>query len=105
MDSVSPHCYKFLTSLPQFAELRMCALSNYIREKPNWWEEVRNEATVEKWRKRALREWEEASRTVIDVRRDEGASSRRLTPTMAKSCYLRITTSFLYLALGRLHAR
>jgi hypothetical protein len=27
----------------------MCALSNAIREKPNWWEKIKNPDLVEKW--------------------------------------------------------
>ena len=80
----SPLRRKFVISPPQFAELRMCALSNSIREKPNWWEEMKNGATVKKWREGALQEWEETSRKLIDVWRDSGASTRRLTPTMVK---------------------
>jgi len=34
----------------------MCALSNHIREKPNWWEKVKDEIIVERWRKEALQE-------------------------------------------------
>ena len=35
-------------------ELRMCALSNAIREKPNWWEKIKDPALVEKWKQEAL---------------------------------------------------
>ena len=93
----------------------MCALSNHIREKPNWWEEVNDEVIVEKWKEEALRREEEAlqreeeaSRRKIEaIRRKEEASQReretfqqeilqqeeelpwrKLTPTMVKSCYL-----------------
>lgn len=34
--------------------MRMCALSNAIREKPNWWEKVKDPALVEKWKQEAL---------------------------------------------------
>ncbi|KAF9779819.1 hypothetical protein BJ322DRAFT_1113127 [Thelephora terrestris] len=37
-------------------ELRMCALSNRIREKPNWWEKMQDDAIVEKWRDEALQQ-------------------------------------------------
>ena len=32
----------------------MCALSNCIREQPNWWEKVKDEAYVNRWRQQAL---------------------------------------------------
>jgi len=32
----------------------MCALSNVIREKPNWWEKIKDPALVEKWTQEAL---------------------------------------------------
>ena len=50
----------------------MCALSHRIREKPNWWEEVKDRAIVEEWREEALQEEEE----------DDGAPSWNLTPAM-----------------------
>jgi hypothetical protein len=34
----------------------MCALSNRIREKPNWWEKMQDDAIVEKWRDEALQQ-------------------------------------------------
>lgn len=34
----------------------MCALSNHIREKPDWWEKVEDETIVEKWREEALQQ-------------------------------------------------
>ena len=37
-------------------ELRMCALSNRIREKPDWWEKVKDETIVERWREEALQQ-------------------------------------------------
>ncbi|KAF9779870.1 hypothetical protein BJ322DRAFT_1129730 [Thelephora terrestris] len=37
-------------------ELRMCALSNRLREKPNWWEKMEDESIVEKWREEALQQ-------------------------------------------------
>ncbi|KAF9781872.1 hypothetical protein BJ322DRAFT_250167 [Thelephora terrestris] len=35
-------------------ELRMCALSHRIREMPAWWEEMKDETNVERWRQEAL---------------------------------------------------
>ena len=46
----------------------MCALSNAIREKPNWWEKINDPALVEKWKQEAL-----------DQQKDE---IRQLTKTM-----------------------
>jgi len=34
----------------------MCALSNRIREKSNWWEKMKDEAIVERWRGEALQQ-------------------------------------------------
>ena len=34
--------------------MRMCALSSAIREKPNWWEKIKDPALVEKWKQEAL---------------------------------------------------
>ena len=34
--------------------MRMCALSSAIREKPNWWEKIKDSALVEKWTQEAL---------------------------------------------------
>ena len=34
--------------------MRMCALSNAIREKPDWWEKIKDPALVEKWTREAL---------------------------------------------------
>ena len=50
----------------------MCALSHRIREKPNWWEKVKDRAVVEEWREEALQEEEE----------DDEAPSWNLTPAM-----------------------
>jgi len=93
----------------------MCALSNHIREKPNWWEEVKDEVIVEKWREEALRREEEALEREEEALRREKEALRRenealergeevlereeealqlelpwrkLTPTMVKSRYL-----------------
>jgi hypothetical protein len=32
----------------------MCALSNRIREKANWWEKAKDQTIVERWREEAL---------------------------------------------------
>ena len=44
---------------PQIVELRMCALSNRIREEPDWWEKMKDEAIAEKWREEALQQGED----------------------------------------------
>lgn len=46
----------------QVVELQMCALSNHIREKPNWWEKVKDETIVEKWRQEAMKQQEDEDR-------------------------------------------
>ena len=74
-------CCKFSTSPRQIVELRMCALSNHIRERPNWWEEVKDKATLENWREEILKQ-QGAS---------EDAPSMKLTPAMVKICYVRTT--------------
>ena len=76
MDSSS--CCEPSTSLHQIVELRMCAFSNHIRERPNWWEEMKDKATLEKWREEILQQ-QKAS---------EEAPSMRLTPAMVKPCDL-----------------
>ena len=68
---------KFLTSLLQIIELRMCALSNHIRERPNWWEEVKYKAIIENWREEILQRGGASNE----------APSRRLTPAMVKRPY------------------
>ena len=65
----------------QIIELRMCALSSLIRERSNWWEEMKDEALVEEWRRDILQQQE----------RSNEARSRRLTPAMVKSSYPRTT--------------
>ena len=40
----------------------MCALSNAIREKPNWWEKIKDPALVEKWKQEALAQQEDEYR-------------------------------------------
>ena len=34
--------------------MRMCALSSAFREKPNWWEKIKDPALVEEWKQEAL---------------------------------------------------
>jgi len=66
----------------------MCALSNQIRERPNWWEEVKDKAIVERWRKEILQQQGESGE----------AASKRLTPAMVlKSRYLRTISPVLTL--------
>ena len=55
----------------------MCALSHHIREKPNWWEKVKDEAIVEKWREEALQQEEEVSQQEGDTLQQEGEVSQR----------------------------
>ena len=53
----------------------MCAISNHIRERPDWWEEVKDEEVVETWRGEILRHQETSGEL----------PSRRLTPAMVRS--------------------
>ena len=74
----------------------MCALSNHIREKPNWWEKVKGEVIVEKWRGEALQQEEEKG----------GTPSRRLTATMVEFYHFWIATLASLLShLGQLRTR
>jgi len=57
----------------------MCALSSYIRERPNWWEEVKDKVTLKNWREEFLQQ-QEAS--------EEASDSMSLTPAMVKPGYL-----------------
>ena len=50
----------------------MCALSNRIREKPKWWDGVKDKAIVEEWREEALQREEE----------EDEIPSKKLTPAM-----------------------
>ena len=54
----------------------MCALSHRIREEPNWWEKVKDEVILEKWREEALKR-DETSRL-------EAWTSSKLTPAMVE---------------------
>ena len=55
---VTPRLRDFTGKLPwcQVVEMRMCALSNAIREKPNWWEKIKDPALIEKWTQETLDE-------------------------------------------------
>ena len=53
--------------------MRMCALSNRIREKPNWWEKIKDPALVEKW-----------TQEVLDQQKDE-YRIRQLTRKMVNT--------------------
>jgi len=72
------NCCELSISFHQIVELRMCALSNYIRERPYWWEEVKDKAIIGRWREEILQQQEMTGE----------APSRRLTPTMVKSLRL-----------------
>ena len=67
---------QFLTSHRQIVELRMCALSNHLREKPNWWEEVNDEVIVEKWKEEALRREEETLQRKDEAQRRQEEAYR-----------------------------
>ena len=54
----------------------MCTLSNRIREEPNWWEKIKDKATVKRWKEEALR---------------QEAPSKKITPAMVMPRYLRTT--------------
>jgi len=56
----------------------MCALSNHIRERPNWWEEVKDKVLVEKWRGEIMQQQEQSGE----------APSKKLTPAMVTGYYL-----------------
>ena len=42
--------------------MRMSALSNAIREKPNWWEKIMDPTLVETWKQEALSQQENEPR-------------------------------------------
>ena len=73
--------YKFSTSHRQVIELWMCTLSHYIREKPNWWEKLKDEAIVEKWKEEVLQQQEEALRQVDEALRQEEAPQQEKKPS------------------------
>ncbi|KAJ7051810.1 hypothetical protein C8F01DRAFT_1262595 [Mycena amicta] len=53
-------------------ELKMCSLSAHIRQKPHWWDKLRDQAICEKWIQEAkeqqagLRRWEQLSDNMLD---------------------------------------
>jgi len=66
----------------------MCAVSHVIRERPNWWEEMKNKAVTEKWKKEILQQ-QKANGTTDP--------SRKVTTTMVKPRHPWITPPVLYL--------
>lgn len=89
-------CCTFSISFHQIVELRMCALSYRIREKHKWWEKVRDETVVEKWREEALQQEERG-----DLRESEW----KLTPAMVRFSTFEPLSSSLFRYLGRLCTR
>jgi len=63
----------------------MCAISSHIRERPNWWEEIKEKAVIEKWRGEILLQQEASGEP----------PSRRLTTAMVKPCYSNHSPRFL----------
>ena len=59
----------------------MCALSHHIREKPNWWEKLKDEAIVEKWKEEVLQQQEEALQQVDEALRQEEAPQQEKKPS------------------------
>lgn len=53
--------------------MRMCAMSHAIREKPRWWEKIKDPKIVARWRKEALDQQGSLPR------------HRRLTETMVRA--------------------
>ena len=74
---MSPAPLQVFNIIHQIIELRMCALSYRIREKPNWWKKVKDPVIVEQWREEALRQDEETDSMETGVR-------RYLTPAMVR---------------------
>ena len=74
----------------------MCALSNRIREKPDWWEKVKDETIVERWREEALQQAE-----------DHEQPAWNLTPAMVRpASHLTVALFTLYpILLGQVRAR
>jgi len=64
----------------------MCAISSLIRERPNWWEEVKDKAVIERWRGEILQQQEASGES----------PSRRLTTAMVKPHNLRIAPPVPY---------
>lgn len=86
----------FCISLNQIVELLMCALSNCIREKPDWWEKIKDDTIVEKWREEALEQAEENDEPGWD-----------LTPGMVRTAYrlTEIGTIPYLISPGQIRAR
>ena len=78
----------------------MCALSHHIREKPNWWEKVKDETIVERWREEALQQ-------AGDDEDDDEEPEWKLTPAMVRPTFhLRAAASVLNRILqDQVHAR
>ena len=74
----------------------MCALSHSIREKPNWWEKVKDEVVVKKWREEALQQEQEG---------DLKEAGRKLTPAMVRFTIFWPFLPSLHRYPGRLCAR
>ena len=78
----------------------MCAHSHHIREKHNWWEKVKDEAIVGRWR-------EEALQRAKDDSNDDEKPEWKLTPAMVRpASHLRAAASVLNRILqGQVHTR
>ena len=76
-------CCDISTSVHQIYELHMCAISNRIRERPNWWDEVKDKAVTEKRKKELLQQ-------------EKGNDPRYRNTKMVKPRYLRITPPVPY---------
>ena len=72
--------------------MRMCALSNVIREKLNWWEKIRDPALVEKWKQEALDQQEGEYRTRQLTKRMVNAPHFR--PSICDSTFSKIDYLF-----------
>jgi hypothetical protein len=66
----------------------MCALSNHIREKPEWWEKAGDETIIEKWREEALQQ-----------AGDDDQPVWKLTPAMVQCLADHLTATFPVLNL------
>ena len=42
--------------------MRMCAMSHAIREKPRWWEKIKDPKVMARWRREALEQQESLPR-------------------------------------------
>ena len=84
-------CCGFLMQLHQVVEVRMCALSNHIRKRSNWWEGVKDKVALEKWREAILRQLEVG----------EEASSVRLIPAIASLTVFEVNHSPILILIPR----